>query len=419
MLDTLQEIWGAVMRNKLRTIATGFAIAGGIFLLIVLLGAGNGIIHTFDHNSERFALDAVHIYGGYTSMPFEGIKDGRRIRIDTRDGQMAEQSFKSTVVATSPTIEHLVLSVSAGDRSCLNVNLTGVYPTHARVDVIKMVRGRFINELDIKGKRKVVVIDEKAEKNLFKRGKTAVGNVVKIDNIVYKIVGIKENNSMFGSSEFYIPFTTMQTIYGRGEFIDELTLKVKGLDTEEKNDNFVSDYRKATGRLHNFNPEDKSAIWIWNAASDNVSMSTTKNILHISFWILGLLTLLSGVVGVSNIMLITVKERTHEFGIRKALGAKPWSIIRMVILESILITTFFGYIGMVCGVGFCEYMDATAGNRVMDIGVWQQEYFIDPTVDVRTCIQATLVMIISGALAGFFPARKAAKVKPIEALRAN
>lgn len=407
------------MRNKLRTIATGFAIAGGIFLLIVLLGAGNGIIHTFDHNSKRFALDAVHIYGGYTSMPFEGIKDGRRIRIDTRDGQMAEQSFKGTVVATSPTIEHLVLSVSVGDRSCLNVNLTGVYPTHARVDVIKMVRGRFINELDIKGKRKVVVIDEKAEKNLFKRGKTAIGNVVKIDNIVYKIVGIKENNSMFGSSEFYIPFTTMQTIYGRGEFIDELTLKVKGLDTEEKNDNFVSDYRKATGRLHNFNPDDKSAIWIWNAASDNVSMSTTKNILHTSFWILGLLTLLSGVVGVSNIMLITVKERTHEFGIRKALGAKPWSIIRMVILESILITTFFGYIGMVCGVGFCEYMDATAGNRVMDIGVWQQEYFIDPTVDVRTCIQATLVMIISGALAGFFPARKAAKVKPIEALRAN
>ncbi|MCM1313112.1 MAG: ABC transporter permease [Bacteroides sp.] len=419
MLDTLQEIWGAVMRNKLRTAATGFAVAGGIFLLIVLLGAGNGIIHTLDHNSEGFALDAVHIYGGYTSMPLEGIKDGRRIRLDARDGDMAERTFGRTVAAVSPTVSRSASSIVSGNRSYSNANLTGAYPEHAKVDRVKILCGRFINDFDIKEKRKTIIIDEKAEKELFGKGQSAIGKMIKVDNIAYKVVGISENNFMFGSSDFYIPFTTLQTIYGQGCFIDELTLQVRGLDTEEKNDHFVGDYRKATGRLHSFNPEDKRAIWIWNSASENVSMSMAKNILHTSFWILGLLTLLSGVVGVSNIMLITVKERTHEFGIRKALGAKPWSIIRMVMLESILITTLFGYIGMVCGVGFCEYMDATAGNQVMDAGIFQQEYFIDPTVDVRTCIQATLVMVISGAVAGFIPARKAAKVKPIEALRAN
>ena len=146
-------------------------------------------------------------------------------------------------------------------------------------------------------------------------------------------------------------------------------------------------------------------------------MNKASNILHTALWVLGLLTLLSGVTGVSNIMLISVKERTHEFGIRKAIGAKPHNIIGMVVMESIVITTIFGYIGMLLGIFFCEYMDATVGSQTMDMGVFQQKYFVDPTVDISTCITATIVIIIAGALAGFFPARKAAKVKPIEALR--
>lgn len=419
MLDTLQEIWDAAMRNKLRTVATGFAVAGGIFLLIVLLGAGNGIIHTLEHNSGGFSLDAVHIYGGYTSIPFEGIKDGRSIQLDMRDTYMAEQAFGETVVASSPTMGRYGLVVSAKGNYYSNAGLLGVYPVYASVEMVRIVKGRFINELDIRERRKTIVIDEKAAKELFGGNEKAVDSMIKVGDMMYKVVGISEKDFMFGRSEFYVPFSTMQTIYGKGGSIDELTLKTRGLETEESNSHFETRLRKAMGRIHSFNPDDRSAVWIWNMASENIEMSAAKNILRTSFWILGLLTLLSGVVGVSNIMLITVKERTHEFGIRKALGAKPWNIVGMVMLESILITTFFGYIGMVCGVGFCEYMDATVGNRVMDIGVFQEEYFIDPTVDIGICIQATLVMVVAGALAGFFPARKAAKVKPIEALRAD
>ena len=160
-----------------------------------------------------------------------------------------------------------------------------------------------------------------------------------------------------------------------------------------------------------------TAAWIWNQAGDSIQMKKAQNILHTAFWILGLLTLVSGVVGVSNIMLISVKERTREFGIRRAIGARPWSIIRMVMAESVVITAIFGYIGMLLGVFFCEWMDNTVGNQTMDVGVFQAKYFVDPTVNISTCLIATVIIVVAGALAGFFPARKAVKVKPIDALR--
>ncbi len=175
---------------------------------------------------------------------------------------------------------------------------------------------------------------------------------------------------------------------------------------------------RATSYIHTFNPEDRRALWIWNQAEDSITMHKTQNILHVSFWILGLLTLISGVVGVSNIMLISVKERTREFGIRRAVGARPWSIIRMVVLESVAITGIFGYIGMLIGIFFCEYMDYSVGGQTMDMGVWQAKYFLDPTVDLSTCLTATVIIVIAGALAGLFPAMNAVKVKPIDALRA-
>jgi putative ABC transport system permease protein len=209
----------------------------------------------------------------------------------------------------------------------------------------------------------------------------------------------------------------VQSIYNKGKHINSLTLKTIGIDDERKSEQFETKYRKALASTHDFSPEDKRAIWIWNSASQNAQMNKASSILSTSFWILGLLTLISGVVGVSNIMLIAVKERTHEFGIRKALGAKPRNIIHLIILESILITTIFGYIGMIAGIFFCEYMDANAGNQLLDIGIFKQEVFIDPTVDISTCIRATVIIIIAGAIAGFIPAQKAAKIKPIEALR--
>lgn len=417
MFDYIIEIIGSLRRNRLRTLATGFAVASGLFLLIVLQGAGNGIIHTFEQNSEDFSFDAISIYPGFTSKPFEGMKEGRSIQLDEDDQKVSEKAFPNEVEHAVAQVSQSGASASVGENYLSSVTLEGVYPETQDLEAVKMLEGRFINKIDLAEQRKVIVISNKNRKDLFKHGEHALNQHVRVGSVSYMVVGVYKDDEMENSSTFYAPFTTIRTIYGKGKFVDELHLKSKNLTTEEANEQFEENYRKVMAGKHSYDPADKSALWIWNNASQNADMNKASNILHTALWVLGLLTLLSGVTGVSNIMLISVKERTHEFGIRKAIGAKPHNIIGMVVMESIVITTIFGYIGMLLGIFFCEYMDATVGSQTMDMGVFQQKYFVDPTVDISTCITATIVIIIAGALAGFFPARKAAKVKPIEALR--
>jgi len=418
MLDSLQEIYGSIKRNKMRTIATGFAVASGLFLIIVLQGAGNGVIHTFEANMSDMSFDAVHIFGGMTTKPFEGIKEGRMIKLDQRDVDMTRRSFPNIVQDVMPRVSQSGLIASYDGNYVKGAELNGVYPIHAKTMAVKVLEGRFINNIDIEHERKVVVIGQQNAENLFKKGKNPVGIFVNISGISYQIVGIYKSNEMSQSDEFFAPFTTISTIYNRGKFIDQMSMTVHNISSEEEMDKFEDDYIRASSHIHSFDPEDKDALWMWNQAGNSITMNKTMNLLHTSFWILGLLTLISGVVGVSNIMLISVKERTREFGIRRAIGARPWSIIRMVMLESIVITGIFGYIGMLLGIFFCEYMDATVAGQTMDMGVFKTQYFLDPTVDISTCVIATVIIIVAGALAGFFPARKAVKVKPIDALRA-
>jgi putative ABC transport system permease protein len=418
MLELLHEIKGTLSRNKMRTIATGFAVVSGLFLLIVLQGAGNGVIHSFQYNMGSFAFDAVHVFGGRTTKPWEGIKEGRLIRLDDRDLEMSRRHFPHQIITAIPTINQDGVVAAYGAHYINGVSMVGVYPEYASSQAVKLMEGRFVNNMDLMEKRKVCVLGSNSCKDLFKEGGSPIGRRVKLGGILYTVVGVFKTDEMFSSSSFYVPYTTLCTIYNKGRFIDELTMNTHNIPTDSAMEQFMKEYTRATSYIHSFDPTDERALWIWNQAGDNIQMQRATSILNKAFWILGLLTLLSGVVSVSNIMLISVKERTREFGIRRAIGARPWNIISMVVLESVVITSIFGYIGMLLGIFFCEWMNATVGNQVMDVGVFQARYFVDPTVDLHTCFQATIVIIIAGALAGFFPARKAVKVKTIDALRA-
>ena len=416
MLDTLQEIIGAIKRNKMRTVATGFAVASGLFLIIVLQGAGNGVINSFESNMGNFAFDAIHIFGGRTTMPHEGIKEGRFIQLDSRDVEMTEHSFSHYVKDVMPSLNQSGLIVSHGTQH-QSATLMGVKPGWDKMNAVKIMHGRFINEIDLRQKRKSVVMSDVNAQTLFPHVKNVVGKTLDFNGISYTVVGVFKDEQMSNERTYYAPFTTISTIYNRGEFINRLSMTIRHIESDSAMDRFMDEYTRASSYIHSFAPDDKQALWIWNQAESNMEMKKTQGLLHTAFWILGLLTLVSGVVGVSNSMLISVKERTREFGIRRAIGARPWSIVRMVMAESVVITAFFGYIGMLLGVFFCEYMDSTVGNQTMDLGLFQATYFVNPTVDLSTCLTATVIIVIAGVLAGLFPALGAVKVKPIDALR--
>ena len=208
-------------------------------------------------------------------------------------------------------------------------------------------------------------------------------------------------------------------MYNRGDDVGNIEFTFHGLQTEQNNENFEKQYKARLNKNHRAAPDDEEAVWVWNRFTQNMQMEQGMSILRTALWVIGLFTLLSGIVGVSNIMLITVKERTREFGIRKAIGAKPASILRLIIIESVIITTLFGYIGMLLGVAANQYMDATIGHEQVNTGLFTATMFVNPTVGIGVCLEATLVMILAGTLAGLVPARKAARIRPIEALRSE
>ena len=265
--------------------------------------------------------------------------------------------------------------------------------------------------------RKVIILHKKTVETLFPH-QHPIGKYVNANGVAYQIVGIYEDQNSFSPSAL-APFTTIQAVYAKGDSIDNITFTTQGLTSEGDNERFEADYRRVLGGQKLFDPTDDGAIWIWNRFTQYLQQQTATQILHIAIWVIGIFTLLSGIVGVSNIMLITVRERTHEFGIRKALGAKPMSILWLIISESVAITTFFGYLGMVAGIAVTEYMNVVAGKQTMNMGVFSMTFFENPTVDLSVAIEATLTLIIAGTFAGLFPALKAVRIRPIEALRAE
>ena len=416
MIDFIQEIYGTIKRNKLRTALTGFAVAWGIFMLIVLLGAGNGLLNAFEQQSENMAMNSFQIWPGQTSMPYQGLKEGRNIKLTEKELDLTHQMTEH-VTHASAILQQGGVNLSY-KQDHLSIQLTGVMPNYPETNGLQLKEGRFINQSDMKGKRKVIVVHEKTAEMLLGQEKSqAIGKYIHASGIAYRIVGIYTTPMEEFSPTAYLPYTTLQLIYNKGDGVGSLVFLTKDINDLPASETFEKEYRTAISKVKQFDAEDRSAIWVSNRFKQYLQQQTASDLLRTSIWVIGIFTLLSGIVGVSNIMLITVKERTHEFGIRKALGAKPHSILTLIIAESITITTLFGYIGMIAGIAVTEYMNKVAGEQVMDIGVASATVFVNPTVDLHIAIQATLTLIIAGTLAGFFPARKAVMIRPIEALR--
>ena len=419
MIELLKEIWATVSHNKLRTALTGFAVGWGIFILIFLLGAGNGLINAQMKQSEQFLKNSMVVYGGMTTKAHAGFDIGRRIMLDSKDLPVTSSNFTENLTKAGASLWKGSVIMRLGPNYMTNQTIEGTFPMRVEIDKIEIVHGRFINDIDIREKRKVIVLSQTQTKELFREGSGLLGKDIIVNGTVFRVIGISKDDSSSSNSVAYAPFSTISAMYNYGHRVDRIEFCVTGIATEEESEAFVKKYRECINPNHEAAPDDDGALWIWNRLSQSMQMNSGMSILRTSLWIVGLLTLLSGVVGVSNIMLITVKERTREFGIRKALGAGTWSILRMVIVESMAITTFFGYIGMVCGVIVNEYMNATLGNQVVDAGIFQATMFLNPTVGVGVCLQATLVMILAGTVAGFVPAYKAARMRPIVALNAK
>ncbi len=415
----LSEIWSTSKRNKLRTSLTGFAVAWGIFMLIFLLGAGNGLTNALVQQNDRFLANSMLVFGGQTSKAYNGLKEGRSIDLNDKDLLITNTTYGQFVGDVGGQLQQNDVNINYGDNYVASQTLTGVYPTHTKINKTEIIAGRFINELDLQHRRKSLVLSRSQAKELTNDYRALVGKQVKVGNLSFKVIGIYKDDETRQNNEAFTAFTTVKTIYAKGDKAGNIEFTIKNLKTTEDNRKFEKDYRVSINKNHQAAPDDDRTLWLWNRYTDNIEMNEGIAIIETALWIVGLFTLLSGIVGVSNIMLITVKERTREFGVRKAIGAKPGSILKLIITESIIMTSFFGYIGMVCGVIANEIMDATLGHTTIDSGLFKTTMFVNPTVGLGTCIGATITIVIAGTIAGLIPAIKAARIRPIEALRAE
>ena len=419
MRDIITEIWATARRNKLRTALTGFAVAWGIFMLIFLLGSGNGLINAMMSNSDNFLSNSMMVFGGQTSKGYKGLQEGRPIDLNDKDMSITGHSFSGNVDEVGAEIHNDSAVITLGE-NYVSSSILGVYPNAAKINKREMTAGRFINDIDMQQQRKVVVVSDQSARELSPHQNTdIVGKTVKISNLGFTIVGVYKNDQSMMGNDAYIPFTTFRTVYNSGDKVGNIMFSFHGLSSQQANDDFEKRYKATINMQHQAAPDDDNAVWIWNRFTQNLQMNQGIGIIRMALWIVGLFTLLSGVVGVSNIMLISVKERTREFGIRKAIGAKPSSILRLIIIESIIITTLFGFIGMLAGIAANQYMDVTTGNMQTNTGLFQMTVFLHPTVGFDVCFEALIVMVVAGTIAGLIPARRAAHVRPIEALRAE
>lgn len=418
MLDQLEEIFTTLKKNKLRTTLTGLSVSWGIFILILLLGAGNGLKNGVMSNFAERAINRITLWAGTTSMPYKGLKSERNLHFREKEVELIENQLPEAD-KISPRANR-TQTISYG-KEYGSYTVMGVMPDYFDVEKLEIERenGRFINLLDINNLNKVIVIDKKIADLLFSK-ESPIGKQVKVGSLSFRVIGVNTKKRRWGSPNAYIPFSTYQIIFNPEKKMWRIDFTVNGLETKAQNETFTEDLRKKMASSMNFNPEDKQAIWINNAQREYTETKKIFGGITLFVTIIGIFTLIAGIVGVSNIMLVSVKERTREIGIRKAIGAPPLSILKSIILESLIITAIFGYIGMLLGIGITEiinFMMEQQANAQAATEEVQMSVFKNPTVNLGYALFATVVLVISGMIAGYLPARKAVKIKPIEAMR--
>lgn len=409
-LDKWQEIYHTVKKNKLRTFLTAFSVSWGIFMLIFLLAFGTGFQNGVEGQFSDVATNSLWINAGQTSMPYRGMKSGKQVQMDNIDFNAIKDQIEGVDKITSRFYCYGEYTIRYKDKYSA-FEVMGCHPDHKFLENQNPVKGRFLNELDIKDRRKVTAIGTKVVEGLF-GNEDPLGKLIDVNGIMYKVVGVFEDGGDEGEvRRIFIPISVAQLTYEATNRVHQIMFTTGDANVEESNvikQNVIN----LMSQRHQFDPADSRALFIWNNVEEFQKFRSLFNGIQMFLWGVGLVTIVAGIVGVSNIMLIVVKERTREIGVRKALGATPGSIISLFLQESIAITMLAGYVGLLAGVGLIELINWAMTNFEIEA-----EFFSKPKVDLNIAIKATLLLVLSGALAGFFPARKAAKVNPIEALK--
>ena len=404
MIDLLLEIGQTLSHNKLRTALTGFAVMWGIFMLIILLGMGHGVFNAFSYNMGGDRTKSINVWGGMTTKPYKGYQEMRYIPLEYRDLSAIDHDGRG-VIAKAVAIKDLDSAQVSTQKDYVTDRVSGVFPSTAGLDRLNIIKGRFINDNDLLQKRKVIVLNERSARMLFGEAEKAVGKYVNAMKLSWQVVGVYSHD---WQTDAYVPFETAMALAGGNGRVSTINVLAPGMQTQEDADAAEKLVKNILAREHEFDPTDSGGVYIWNRFTGYLQGMTAMTILEMAIWIIGILTMLTGIVGVSNIMFVSVKERTHEIGIRRAIGAKPRSILMQIITESVALTALFGYIGIFFG------MIVLAGLSKAFAGM---EFIRDPSVTLSIAVEVTVVLVVAGAFAGLFPAIKATKVKPVEALR--
>ncbi|NNK20503.1 MAG: ABC transporter permease [Flavobacteriaceae bacterium] len=409
-LERWQEIFDTIRKNKLRTFLTGVSVASGIFILVILLGFGQGMQNGISYEFEQDATTIVEVWPGVTTKEYKGLNPGRRIQLRNENYETVNSLFGEEVEYKSPLIFVRNVNVNYG-KEALVYGVRGVSYDYQFIDNAKLHEGRFLNYQDIAGTGKVALIGKKIKEDVFKDLDTPIGEHINISGVLFKIIGVFDEREQREEERIYIPVTTAQKVFNGADYINNISYtlpKVENFDEAVAQAVLFKDnLRSYLQQAHTVAPDDTSAIQVWSALEEAKRYFSLINNIKFFFWFVGICTIIAGVVGVSNIMLIVVKERTREIGIRKALGAKPWSIILMILHEAIFVTAISGFAGLIFSMGILEIV----GPYI------EVDYVVNPSVNFNVALATVFVLIVAGTIAGFFPAWRAAHIHTIDALR--